>query len=635
MSDYVDTALFLYDPADQNLLKKLENNACGVRITAVSLQRWLAESEQVFDGVNHVVIAASMGRIKQLLMQSAQYDFSVGIIPIEGHEKMARFLDLPARRDDAIEFALRRDAFTIDLTLCNDKVMLFRATIGWLPLLDEPGKCGPLRAFYRGLAKLARIELKPLKIVTAQQKTIKTAASGAMLLQRHRGSVGSSLTENAMSLQDGAVGLVVTSPRSKIDYLRFLIELSLPGSHKNRRPKTLGFIKSTALRVELDWDGELDVFIDGVRATCTPIECRVLPGAARVNVGPALRAARSDDNAGKDTIKIANLPNEMELSRSLSSSREIPFFSYASEDRFKDLFTSLRQDAMVSANYVALMILSAVLATVGLYLNNAAVIIGAMLLAPLMAPLVSASMGILRADNRLFGNAVATIIIGVIIALASASLTAMAFQSEHVTDEMLGRLNPTLMDLAVALFSGIAAAYSKAHREIAQNLAGVAIAVALVPPLAVAGIGLGNADGYFFLQAFLLFMTNLVGIILAAVFTFRVLGYSPVVRNRRGLGVMLLLLAFISVPLYLSYHQIVDDMVFEQRLRHDRFLVNGKYLLVDSVKVTSHREDRVELNLDILAREPLTRDDLHDLKKKLQTQYDEELVVHANVVYTL
>jgi uncharacterized hydrophobic protein (TIGR00271 family) len=280
------------------------------------------------------------------------------------------------------------------------------------------------------------------------------------------------------------------------------------------------------------------------------------------------------------------------------------------------------------------MILSAVLATVGLYLNNAAVIIGAMILAPLMAPLVSSAMGLLRGDSELFWNSNRTIVVGVLIALATAAMTTLAFPHKPVTSEMLGRLNPTLLDLVVAVVSGVAAAYARSYREIAQNLAGVAIAVALVPPLAVAGIGVGRGDIVFFLQAFLLFVTNMVGIILAAMFTFRFLGFSPVVKGKRGLRVMLLLLAAITVPLYLSYNQIVDRVLFEKKLETDRYYINGKYLQVIKVDV-SHHKNRLLLVMDILVREPLTRQDLSDFKSKLQGQFDEKLIVQTKVTYFL
>lgn len=294
----------------------------------------------------------------------------------------------------------------------------------------------------------------------------------------------------------------------------------------------------------------------------------------------------------------------------------------------------MREDAKPGPAFITLMILSTMLATVGLYLNNSAVIIGAMILAPLMAPLVSASMGLLRADSALYWQSIKTIAIGILLALATAAVTTLLFPHKPITDEMLGRLNPTLLDLAVAIVSGVAAAYARSYREIAQNLAGVAIAVALVPPLAVAGIGIGRGDPYFFMQAFLLFVTNMVGIILAAMFTFRVLGFSPVVRGKRGVWIMLILLALITVPLYIAYEQIVDRVVFEKKLESDRYFINGKYLQVSKVKVSYHK-GRMLLIVDLLAKEPLTRDDLWRFKRKLQSQFEEPLIVQTNVIYFL
>ncbi len=131
------------------------------------------------------------------------------------------------------------------------------------------------------------------------------------------------------------------------------------------------------------------------------------------------------------------------------------------------------------------------------------------------------------------------------------------------------------MDLAVAIFAGFAGVYTKAFREILQSFAGVAIAVALVPPLAVAGTGLGRLYFYFFSQALLLFSTNLVGIVLAATLAFRMLGYSAVIRDKRSVGVVTLLLALISVPLYFSYGDIVHKLVRKKVGRKNVFWSTG------------------------------------------------------------
>jgi uncharacterized hydrophobic protein (TIGR00271 family) len=249
-----------------------------------------------------------------------------------------------------------------------------------------------------------------------------------------------------------------------------------------------------------------------------------------------------------------------------------------------------------------------------------------------MAPIVSLSMGILRAEIGMINKSIGKIVIGILIALLSSTLITFLFPDKPLTNEMQARLNPTLLDLAVAIISGIAAACSKSFKEIISSLAGVAIAVALVPPLTVAGIGLGRLDFHFFSQAFLLFSTNLVGIIVAATITFRVLGFSAAVKSKRSLMVVFIFLILISIPLYFSYFRMVEDRVFEKSWQHERFLVNEKYLIVQKAAV-SHRGDKELIIMDILARESLTREDLNAFKKKLQTNFNKKLIIRVNMTY--
>jgi uncharacterized hydrophobic protein (TIGR00271 family) len=423
--------------------------------------------------------------------------------------------------------------------------------------------------------------------------------------------------------------LVISAPISIIAYARLLRQAIRSSKRFKKIPSSIGYIKSP--RIDIDPDTRLEVIIDDEHTTHTPLHCETIAKAVRINVGKSLQREGRGATDIRERIDIENLPTEKELLKAKNKKR-IPFFSYASEERFQDLFPALREDARLSSIYVVLMVLSTMLATVGLYLNSASVIIGAMLLAPLMTPIVSLSMGILRGNIDLFKNSIGKIVIGVFIALLSSALITFLFPYSPITDEMLARLNPTLLDLAVAIISGIAAAYSKSFREIIQSLAGVAIAVALVPPLAVAGIGIGRLDFHFFYQAYLLFSTNLVGIIIAAIFTFRVLGYSAAVRSRRSLGVVFIFLVLISIPLYLSYSRIVEDRNFEQSLRKERFLVNEKYLIIIKASIIWRGDKRIIL-MDVLAREPLTREDLNAFKKKIQTNFHKKLIIRLKTFY--
>jgi uncharacterized hydrophobic protein (TIGR00271 family) len=450
-----------------------------------------------------------------------------------------------------------------------------------------------------------------------------------MILQHSRGSFASRLISHDHSFTDGMATLVISAPISIIEYVKLLLQALRSSKRFKKLPSSIGYIKSP--QIDIDSETRLDVIIDDQQTTHTPLHCEAIAKAVHVNVGKNLRVESSSANAFKEKIDINNLPREKELLKAKKQKR-IPFFSYASDERFHDLFPALREDARLNSIYLVLMVLSTMLATVGLYLNSSSVIIGAMLLAPLMAPIVSLAMGILRGNIKLFKDSIGKIVLGILIALLSSALITCLFPYKPITDEMLARINPTLLDLAVAIISGIAAAYSKSFKEIIQSLAGVAIAVALVPPLAVAGIGIGRRDFYFFFQAFLLFSTNLVGIIISATLTFRILGYSAAVRRKASFVVVFIFLVLISIPLYLSYSRIVEDRVFEQSWRKERFLVNEKYLIIIKASIIWRGDKRIIL-MDILAREPLTRKDLNAFKKKIQANFSKKLIIRLKTFY--
>ncbi|MEE4261374.1 MAG: TIGR00341 family protein [Desulfobacteraceae bacterium] len=629
MTEYVCSALFVNTDDTKQLIKPLQNNSSGTRITSVAFDALMQAPQQQLEGVDHVVVAGSLDVIKEILHLAMKYHFSVGILPTEKQNDLIRFYDLPKKLSAAVELALRQDGQMIDLILCNGKIMLFKAAIGRIPFLDNPAESSWMRTLLNALRKFVRFRLYSFKFSTAGKNEINTAASGCLILQHSRENFASRLISHDYSCMDGMVSLVISAPISIIEYLKLLGQALRFSKNYKKLPNSIGYIKSP--RIDIEPETRLDVIIDDQHATHTPLHCEAIANAVNVNVGKNLQVECIGANASAEKVDINNLPREKELLKARNQ-KKIPFFSYASEERFHDLFPALRQDSRLNSIYLVLMVLSTMLATVGLYLNSASVIIGAMLLAPLMAPIVSLSMGILRGDIKLFKNSIGKIVLGILIALLASALITRLFPYKPITDEMLARINPTLLDLAVAIISGIAAAYSKSFKEIIQSLAGVAIAVALVPPLAVAGIGIGRLDFNFFYQAFLLFSTNLVGITISATLTFRILGYAAAVRRKASLVVVFIFLALISIPLYLSFSRIVEDRVFEQSLRQERFLVNEKYLIIIKASIFWRGDKRIIL-MDVLAREPLTREDLNAFKKKIQANFSKKLIIRLNTYH--
>lgn len=629
MTSYVPSALLIHTRETQYLCRPLQNNPYGVDITTASYDELSQDSHTVLEGVGHVVISAPLKIIKDILRFSMTYGFSVGLVPTAEQINLVRFYGFPKKIDDAIDLALRADAPGIDLTLCNNQIMLFKATIGGIPLIDSALDAGRLKILSAAIERFFKFRLFGFRLATASGKKITTAASGCMILQHHRGSFASRLIDHDSRITDGMISTVVSAPLSVLDYLKFLAILLLMPKGLEKLPQGIGYIKSEKITIETDYP--IDVIVDGECATQTPLRCESHPAALHLNMGDVLFDESNPIQPPQEQLKVDGLPRGKELDR-IRKKKKIPFFSYASEERFRDLFISLRDDAQISGIFITLMILSTMLATVGLYQNSTAVIIGAMLLAPLMAPMVSLSMGVLRGDDVMYKKSIGKILVGIVIALLASALIALLFPHEPVTGEMQARLNPTLLDLVVAIISGIAAAYSKSFKEIIQSLAGVAIAVALVPPLAVAGTGIGRLDFHFFSEAFLLFATNLVGIIMAATLTFRILGYSPAVKAKRHFGVVFMLLLLIAIPLYISYEHIVEKIVTEESWKHERFLVNGKYIIIKNAQMTPHKGKSI-IVMDILARELLTRKDLAVLKKKIEANFSKKIIIRINTIY--
>ncbi len=630
MTAYVHSALFVYTGVANKLNDELQQNPFGTEITSLALDTLLLNPESYLSNIEHVVIAGALADIKAILNLALKYDFSIGLIPDKAEKKLIKSFDLSSEYNDAIELALREDAQAIDLILCNGQILLFKATIGWLPLMDSSNETSTVSFWVKSLKNSFQLRLLKFCFTTAKGKKIKTAATGCMIIQRHKGSFLSKLIENDSSIRDGSISMVVFSPISIVVYFNILLRLLAGSKSNDRLPQGIGFIKSS--QVNIQTSKPLDVIIDDNSITQTPLHCETLQKAIRVNVGAWLAADNKSAKIPKESIKIAYLPNEKELEQ--LSQQKIPFFSHASEERFRDLFISLRDDAKINSTYITLMVLSTMLATIGLFQGSTAVVIGAMLLAPLMAPIVSLAMGLLRGNMELLKSSVAKIALGVTLALLASALITQIFPHKMITNEISARLSPSLLDLAVAIVSGIAGAYSKSFKEIIQSLAGVAVAVALVPPLAVAGIGIGRGNIDFFLQAFLLFSTNLVGITLAATFTFRVLGFSPIVHAKRGIGLVLILFMLISVPLYASYERIIETIRFETLMEKNRFLVNGKYIMVQNPRLT-HSEHTKMLLIDILTRDDIDRKDLIELKKKIKLHFNAKVIIKTRILYIL
>ncbi len=236
-----------------------------------------------------------------------------------------------------------------------------------------------------------------------------------------------------------------------------------------------------------------------------------------------------------------------------------------------ELIWSAQKNASSNLDYLVMIVLSAALATLGLLTNSVAVIIGAMLVAPLMAPLSSFSTGMATGILQLTRRASLTLFQGVTLALLISLVMGALLPIDAPTEEMLVRGSPNLLDAAIALVSGWVAAYATARKGIPAALAGVAIAAALMPPICTIGLGIALRDIDLAFGANLLFLANIAFIIAAQYITFLWMGMHPSEEregaSRERLRLWRLMLAVVTLLVLLIFARLGSQAIDEAHIR--------------------------------------------------------------------
>lgn len=252
---------------------------------------------------------------------------------------------------------------------------------------------------------------------------------------------------------------------------------------------------------------------------------------------------------------------------------------------------------VLNKNFSILLTLATVIATFGLLSNSTATIIGAMIIAPLMIPIISFAYALVIFNVRLINYSLVRLIFGIILTILIAFLTTEIIGYRIPSEEILSRTEPTLLDLGVAIGAGIAGAFAKVRRSVSDAIPGVAIAVALVPPLCVVGIGLAVSNFQLSVGALVLFLTNLVGIILMAALIFLLESYGSWKKAIWGLVLLVASLFLITLPLNFSFQQ----MMAENRIRHalSIYVRESNEHLIESIKV-ERQENRLLVTVEVI-----------------------------------
>lgn len=263
----------------------------------------------------------------------------------------------------------------------------------------------------------------------------------------------------------------------------------------------------------------------------------------------------------------------------------------------QDIEESIRSGVSFKGSQLLILIFAIFIASLGLNTDSVAVIIGAMLISPLMGPIIGIGLGIGIRDFTLLKRCLKNIGAAVLGSLLTSALYFLISPQYEGSSQLLARTSPSIYDVFVALFGGAAGILSIAAKNKGQVLPGVAIATSLMPPLCTAGYGLATFQWHFFFGAFYLFLTNMIFIFVASWIGIKLFRFKPVVyenvRRARHVknGVYVLVALVIGISVYLTVLMIGDnifiqraqkfvetEMVFPntQVLNHKEYTENGK-----------------------------------------------------------
>jgi len=275
--------------------------------------------------------------------------------------------------------------------------------------------------------------------------------------------------------------------------------------------------------------------------------------------------------------------------------------------QLKQLVYELLEESTPDATYLVLIIGSCAIATFGLLTNSTAVIIGAMIIAPLMLPIRGLAFGALIGNINLFRQGIIAVLLGTLLALLISYSIAALVNLPSFGSEVLSRSKPNLLDLGIAVAAGGISGYAKVNTKISASLAGTAIAVALMPPICVIGLGLAKSDWSLSLGATLLYLTNLLGISLACMLTFLFTGYSPLHRARKALLWALALTGILLIPLTLGFTQLVRQAQLENNLQKALLNRTITFQRLELLKIdTNWLNNPPQVRLSVRAQAPVT-----------------------------
>ncbi len=414
--EYFKEVYFIYNEESKSLLQEIEVFNSQINIIAIDEDAFLKDTPDFRQTSKHILLSVSEDKVSQFFELAYKYNLSLGLVPLLSHKQQIKNFHISQDMEENIELALRDDCKGIDLVEINETLIYTHGIIGTIPLIGDnlqSVRSSFFKTSLYALKKFFSLELQKFDITTKNGQNIITSAVAVVILNHEKSGFLSKIFNFEQSMRDGEITIAIISPSSLFEYIELLSSIFKSSKGKKTLPNAISFMKSESFTIKASSSKRLN--IHNANSIALPVECRVIPQAIQLNASELFWQENEKKSSSKETIKVSNILDANESARFVS--KHISFFKSASEERFKELFQILRLDAKVNVAYLVLMVLSTLLASFGLFANSAAVIIGAMLVAPLMIPIVSISMGLLRADAQIIGDSFLKIGVGVFVAI--------------------------------------------------------------------------------------------------------------------------------------------------------------------------------------------------------------------------
>jgi len=331
-------------------------------------------------------------------------------------------------------------------------------------------------------------------------------------------------------------------------------------------------------------------------------------------------------------MEIKEIPEEKieEIKKIIS-----PF--HIDKERQNKVYKEIKENAKGDFDFFVLTIFSVIIITLGLIVNSSAVVIGGMLLAPLVWPVLTLSLAIIKGKSGLLQNSVSTLLKSTIVILLISFV--LGFISPDYTlkgSEFISRTSPTIFELFIALAAGFVGAFVITYPKIGAAIAGVVVAAALVPPIAVMGLSVSHGNLEMAGGAFILYLSNLIAVTFSASVLFFVSKFkgpsSEIGQDKRKSNIRwsLIFLIIMAIPLLLITSEAIKEKNQQNVIRQ---IINAKFstATITSVDIEDKNEI-VIIDVTIQHSDILTENQVNNLAEILSLKMKKSVVPRITVV---